>query len=32
MKVVATYRRGGRTYTGEAKLAVTVPDYIQRIQ
>ena len=32
VKVVATYRRGGRTYTGEAKLAVTVPDYIQRIQ
>ncbi len=32
VKVVATYRDGDRVHTAEAKLAVTVPDYIQRIR
>jgi quinohemoprotein amine dehydrogenase alpha subunit len=32
VKVVAEYQRGGRSHRGEAKLTVTVPDYIQRIR
>ncbi len=32
VKVVAEYDRGGRTYRAEARLAVTVPDYIRRIK
>lgn len=32
VKVVATYRRGGKAHRAEAQLAVTVPDLIQRIR
>ncbi|GAB4265689.1 MAG: hypothetical protein Kow0092_18180 [Deferrisomatales bacterium] len=32
VKVVAEYRRGASAYRGEAFLAVTVPDFIQRIR
>ncbi|MDW7709029.1 MAG: quinohemoprotein amine dehydrogenase subunit alpha [Deferrisomatales bacterium] len=32
VKVLAEYRRGERTYVAEGRLAVTVPDYIQRIR
>lgn len=32
VKVVAEYEHGGQTHRGEAKLAVTMPDFIQRIQ
>jgi quinohemoprotein amine dehydrogenase len=32
VKVLATYRRGARTYKSEAQLAVTVPDFVQRIR
>jgi quinohemoprotein amine dehydrogenase len=32
VKAVATYKRGGQTYRAEAQLAVTVPDYVQRIR
>jgi quinohemoprotein amine dehydrogenase len=32
VKVLATYRRGARTYKAEAQLAVTVPDFVQRIR
>ena len=32
VKVLARYQRGTQTYTGEAWLTVTVPDYIQRIR
>jgi quinohemoprotein amine dehydrogenase len=32
VKVIATYRRGAKTYRAEAQLAVTVPDYVQRIR
>lgn len=32
VKVLATYKQGKKTYKGEAKLAVTDPDYIQRIR
>lgn len=32
VKVVAEYVHGGTTHVGEAKLAVTVPDFIQRIK
>lgn len=32
VKVLATYRRGARTYQAEAQLAVTVPDFVQRIR
>jgi len=32
VKVVASYRRGHRRYTAEAQLAVTVPDFVQRIR
>lgn len=32
VKVVAEYQHGGRTYRGEGKLAVTMPDFIQRIR
>jgi hypothetical protein len=32
VKVLATYRRGARKYDAEAQLAVTMPDFIQRIR
>jgi quinohemoprotein amine dehydrogenase len=32
VKVLATYRRGARKYDAEAQLAVTVPDFVQRIR
>ncbi len=32
VKVLATYKRGPRTYAAEAQLAVTMPDFIQRIR
>jgi len=32
VKVVAEYGHGGKSFTGEAKLAVTMPDFIQRIR
>ncbi|RMG96766.1 MAG: quinohemoprotein amine dehydrogenase subunit alpha [Candidatus Dadabacteria bacterium] len=32
VKVVAEYARGGREYRAEARLAVTVPDFIRRIK
>jgi quinohemoprotein amine dehydrogenase len=32
VKVVATHTRGGKTYRAEARLAVTVPDFVQRIR
>jgi hypothetical protein len=32
VKVLATYRRGTRTYEAQAQLAVTVPDFVQRIR
>lgn len=32
VKVLATYRRGARTYKAEGQLAVTVPDFVQRIR
>jgi quinohemoprotein amine dehydrogenase len=32
VKVVATWRHGAQTFRAEAQLAVTVPDYIQRIR
>ena len=32
VKVVASYKRGARTYRAEAKLAVTMPDFIARIR
>lgn len=32
VKVLADYRRGGRTYRAQAWLAVTVPDYIARLR
>ena len=32
VKVVAEYRRGAHTYRAQARLAVTMPDYIARIR
>jgi quinohemoprotein amine dehydrogenase len=32
VKVVAEYRRGGQAFKAEAQLAITMPDYIQRIR
>jgi quinohemoprotein amine dehydrogenase len=32
VKVMATYARGDAAYSAEARLVVTVPDYIQRIK
>ena len=32
VKVLASYRRGARTFAAEAALMVTVPDYIARIR
>jgi len=32
VKVLATYRRGTRTYEAQARLAVTVPDFVQRVR
>jgi quinohemoprotein amine dehydrogenase alpha subunit len=32
VKVLAQYKRGAQTYRADAQLAVTVPDYIQRIR
>lgn len=32
VKILARYRRGAQTYTAEAALAVTVPDFIARIR
>jgi hypothetical protein len=32
VKVLARYRRGERTYTAQALLAVTMPDYVQRLR
>lgn len=32
VKVLARYRRGAQTYTADAALAVTVPDFIARIR
>jgi quinohemoprotein amine dehydrogenase len=32
VKVLARYQRGTRTYQAEAQLAITVPDYIQRLR
>ncbi|MCC7325776.1 MAG: quinohemoprotein amine dehydrogenase subunit alpha [Burkholderiales bacterium] len=32
VKVLARYKRGGRTYDAQARLAVTMPDYIARIR
>ena len=32
VKVLASYERGGRTYTAAAELVVTVPDFIRRIR
>jgi len=32
VKVLASYRRGAKTYDAEAQLAVTVPDYVQRLR
>jgi quinohemoprotein amine dehydrogenase alpha subunit len=32
VKVIAHYRRGAQTYRAEAKLAVTMPDFIARIR
>lgn len=32
VKVVATHTRGGKSFRAEAKLAVTVPDFVQRIR
>ncbi|CAG0958612.1 quinohemoprotein amine dehydrogenase [Burkholderiales bacterium] len=32
VKVLARYKRGGRTYDAQAELVVTVPDYIARIR
>lgn len=32
VKVIAEYEHGGKTHVGEAKLAVTMPDFIQRIK
>ena len=32
VKVVATYKHGPKTYKAEAQLAVTVPDFVQRIR
>jgi quinohemoprotein amine dehydrogenase alpha subunit len=32
VKVVAEYQRGGQSYLAEAKLAVTMPDYVPRIK
>ena len=32
VKVIARYRRGERTYTGSAQLAVTMPDFIARLR
>lgn len=32
VKVLATYQRGGKKYDAEAQLAVTEPDFIQRIR
>jgi len=32
VKVIAKYTRGATAYTAEARLVVTVPDYIQRIK
>jgi quinohemoprotein amine dehydrogenase len=32
VKVIAQYKRGGQTFKADAHLAVTMPDYIQRIR
>jgi hypothetical protein len=32
VKVLATYKRGAKTYDAEAQLAVTVPDFVQRVR
>lgn len=32
VRVIASYKRGARAYRAEAKLAVTVPDFIARIR
>jgi quinohemoprotein amine dehydrogenase len=32
VKVLAVYQRGARRYDAEAQLAVTMPDYVQRIR
>ncbi len=32
VKVIANYTRGTESYTAEARLVVTVPDYIQRLR
>jgi len=32
VKVLATYKRGAKTYSAQAQLAVTVPDFVQRIR
>jgi quinohemoprotein amine dehydrogenase len=32
VKVIAVYRRGTQTFQAQAQLAVTMPDYIQRIR
>jgi quinohemoprotein amine dehydrogenase len=32
VKVLATYKRGTRTYGAEAQLAVTMPDFVQRVR
>ncbi len=32
VKVIAQYKRGGQTFKADAQLAVTMPDYIQRIR
>lgn len=32
VKVLATYKRGAKTYGAEAQLAVTVPDFVQRVR
>jgi quinohemoprotein amine dehydrogenase len=32
VKVIAQYKRGAQTFSAQAQLAVTMPDYIQRIR
>ncbi|HET7824644.1 MAG TPA: hypothetical protein VFK90_04895, partial [Anaeromyxobacter sp.] len=32
VKVLATYRRGAKTFDAGAQLAVTVPDFVQRVR
>jgi hypothetical protein len=32
VKVIAQYKRGAQTFKADAELAVTMPDYIQRIR